>query len=76
MVSNTAIVEFEVYVLMTMKLRIRMSHEEAELESKLAERGLSVDEAERIYERLAETLGDAASYVENMKKCWALRTAI
>ena len=66
--SVTAIVDFEVYLLMTMKLRIRMSHQEAQLKAKLAEQGFSVDDGERIHERVAEALGDEASYFGNMRK--------
>jgi hypothetical protein len=63
------IVDFEVHLLMTMKLRIRMSHQEAQVEAKLAEQNLSIDAADRIHERVAEGLGDdEASYFENMKK--------
>ncbi len=64
---SAAIVDFEVYLLATMKLRIRMSHKEAQLEAKLAYHGLSVGDAERIHERVAVTLGDEASYFKNMK---------
>ncbi|WP_245830089.1 hypothetical protein [Mycobacterium numidiamassiliense] len=53
---------------MTMKLRVKMSHKEAELEAKLAEHGLSVDEAQRVHDRLALILGGEASYFQNTKK--------
>jgi hypothetical protein len=66
--SIGATVDFEVYLLMTMKLRIKMSHKELQLEAKLAEQGLSVADAERIHERVARALGDEASYFGNMKK--------
>lgn len=66
--SVGATVDFEVYLLMTMKLRIKMSHKELQLEAKLAEHGLSVSDAERIHERVAKALGDEASYFGNMKK--------
>lgn len=62
------LIDFEVYLLMTMKLRIKMSHKEDQLAAKVADRGLSVDDAERIHERVAEALGDEASYFRNMKK--------
>lgn len=62
------LIDFEVYLLMTMKLRIKMSHKEDQLAAKVADRGLSVDDAERIHERVAEALGDEASYFGNMKK--------
>jgi len=70
--SIDATVKFEVYLLMTMKLRIKMSHEEPQLAAKLAEHGVSVGDAERIHERVAQALGDEASYFENMKKLLGL----
>lgn len=48
-----ATVNFEVYLLLTMKLRIKMSQKQRQLEAKLA----SVGDAEYIHERLAEALG-------------------
>lgn len=66
--SVSATVDFEVFLLMTMKLRIKMSHKENQLAAKLAEHGLSVDDAEHIHERIAEALGDEASYFRNLKK--------
>ncbi|MGB6512497.1 MAG: hypothetical protein WBF57_05845 [Mycobacterium sp.] len=65
--SIPALIEFEVYLLMTMKLRMKMSHKEAQLEGKLAEHGLSVDDGKRIHERVAQTLGDETSGFENLK---------
>ncbi|MGO8962316.1 hypothetical protein [Mycobacterium sp.] len=65
--SIPALIEFEVYLLMTMKLRMKMSHNEARLEAKLAEHGLSVDDGNRIHERVAQTLGDEASGFGNLK---------
>jgi hypothetical protein len=68
-VPAVTIIDFEVHLLMTMKLRIKMSHEEAQLEAKLAEHGISIDSAERIHEQVAEVLGDDEDfYFENMKK--------
>jgi hypothetical protein len=64
--SLAGILDYEVYLLMTMKLTI--FNEEAKLETKLSEFGLSFSDAERVYERVAETLGDEASHFENMKK--------
>jgi hypothetical protein len=66
-VSNTAVMNLEIYLLMTMKLRMRMSHKEAQLEAKLAEHGLSVDDAERVHVRIGEALGDKASGFESLK---------
>ncbi|WP_245850621.1 hypothetical protein [Mycobacterium angelicum] len=51
---------------MTMKLRIRMSHKEAQLKAKLAEHGLTVDDAQHIHQRVAEALGEEAAYFRNM----------
>jgi hypothetical protein len=63
----TAIADFEVYLLMTMRLRISMSHKEAQLQAKLAEHGPSLDGAKNIHERVAGALGDEASGFENLK---------
>lgn len=62
-----AVIDFEVYLLMTMKLRISMSHKESQLEARLAERWLSLGDAERIHEQVAEALGAEASRFENLK---------
>lgn len=64
--------DFEVYILMTMKLRMSMADKMAQLEAKLAEHGLSLYDAELIYERIAENLSDEASRFENMKKLLGL----
>ncbi|WP_245836030.1 hypothetical protein [Mycobacterium rhizamassiliense] len=53
---------------MTMKLRVKMSKEEAELEAKLSEQGLSVDDAQRVHDRVADFLGGEASFFQNTKK--------
>ncbi|MEE6139954.1 hypothetical protein SKC41_26955 [Mycobacterium sp. 050128] len=63
----SAITDFEVYVLMTMKLRIKMSHKETQLEAKLNEHGLSVGDAQRVHDRVANELGGATTYFQNMK---------
>src|SRR5437660_11645357 len=63
-----AVVHFEVHILMTMKLRIKMSHEEAKLEAKLAEQGISLSNAEHIHKRIAGALGDEESYFVNLKR--------
>ncbi|AGZ49861.1 hypothetical protein PJN25_23430 [Mycobacterium kansasii] len=62
------IIDFEVYLLMTMRLRMSMANKEAQLEAKLAEHGLSLKDAERIHERIARALSDEDSRYENMKK--------
>ncbi|VBA59736.1 hypothetical protein [Mycobacterium attenuatum] len=66
--SVTAIIDFEVYLLMTMKLRMSMANKEAQLEAKLAERGFSIDDGERIHQRVTEVLADEASRFENITK--------
>jgi hypothetical protein len=63
-----AIIDFEVYVLMTMRLRMSMANKEAQLEAKLAEQGLSFCDAVLIHERVATALGDEASRFEDIKK--------
>ncbi|KZS64626.1 hypothetical protein A4G26_27875 [Mycobacterium kansasii] len=69
--SVSEILDFEVHLLMTMK--IRMVNKNAKLlENKLAEHGLSVADAQRIHERVSEALGDEASRFENMKKLLGL----
>lgn len=65
--SNSPVVNFEVHLLMTMKLRMSMSHQEAQLEAKLAEHGLSVSDAESVHQRVAGALGDEATNFENLK---------
>ncbi|TDH48536.1 hypothetical protein E2F47_23465 [Mycobacterium eburneum] len=65
--SVATVLDFEVYLLMTMKLRIKMLHDEAQLEAKLAEHQLSLDDGERIHERIAEALDDEASRFARMK---------
>lgn len=66
--SAAAILDFEVYLLMTMKPRMVNEKETQLLEAKLAEHGLSVDAAELIYKRVAEALDDEDSRFQNMKK--------
>lgn len=62
----TAIVDFEVYVLMTMKLRLKMSQKLDQLEAKLANHGLTPPDAERIHARVTETLGDEATFFNKL----------
>lgn len=69
----SATLDFEVYVLMTMKLTITMSRREAQLQVKLAQRGLSVGDAERIHGQVAEALGDESCYFSNMTSLLDLR---
>ncbi|MGH3726796.1 MAG: hypothetical protein ACRDUS_22025 [Mycobacterium sp.] len=64
-IPNHAIIEFEVYLLMTMKIRL-VSRQPA-LEAKLSEFGLSVDDAQRVHSRVAKSLGGEFSRLDNMK---------
>ncbi len=68
MPAYAELIDFEVYILMTMKLRMSMADKGAQLQAKLAEHGLSLHDAELIYERIAENLSEEASRFENMKK--------
>jgi hypothetical protein len=65
--SAEAILDFEAYLLMTMKLRITMAGKVALLEAKLAEHGLSVDDAAAIHHRVTEALSDEAGRFETTK---------
>lgn len=66
-IAESAIVDFEIYVLMTMKLRMSMSQITEHLHAKLSEHGLSVEDGERARDRVASSLGDEASYFRNLK---------
>ncbi|MEU9807685.1 hypothetical protein [Mycobacterium sp. NPDC050853] len=59
------IIDFEVYLLMTMK--IRLVNRLPALEAKLSEFGLSVDDAQHVQARVAEALGGETSRFEGMK---------
>jgi len=65
---RTAVVDFEVYVLMTMKLRLKMSQKLAELEAKLADHGLTPSDGERIHARVTKALDDEATFFDNLAK--------
>lgn len=66
--SMRAVIDFEIYLLMTMKVRMSMAGKESLLEAKLAENKFTIEQAKHIHERIAEALGDEASRFENMKK--------
>ena len=67
-VSLTAIIDFEIFVLMTMKLRLSMADKKDRLEAKLADHDLSVADAERVYERISDVLNtDKSSCFSTMK---------
>jgi hypothetical protein len=60
--------DFEIYVLMTMKLRLSMSQKSDRLDLKLAEFGLSVDDGERIRARIAQELGDESTFAGSLQR--------
>lgn len=64
---HAAVVNFEVYLLMTMKPRLSLKDTRDLLDAKLAKAGLSLDEAVRIHDRVAEALSEATSRFRDMK---------
>lgn len=58
-VPNASVLEFEVYLLATMKFGMLIR--EAEREAKLADYGLSIGDSERIHRRVAELLSDRST---------------
>jgi hypothetical protein len=64
--SVTDVLEFEVFVLLTMKLRLKMSQKLDHLEAKLTDHGLTVADGERIHDRVAQALGDEISFFDNL----------
>jgi hypothetical protein len=66
--SLTAVVEFEIYVLMTMKLRLKMSQKLDQLEVKLVDHGFTPADAERIHGQLVEALGDETTFFYNLAR--------
>jgi hypothetical protein len=64
---HTAVVDFEVYLLITMKPRLSLKDARGLLDAKLATLGLSVDGAVRIHDRIAEAVGHQELAFQNMK---------
>jgi hypothetical protein len=64
---NAAVVDFEVYLLMTMKPRLSLADAQGLFDAKLAAIHLSVDEARHIHDRIVRALGDEASAFKIMK---------
>jgi hypothetical protein len=64
---DAAVLDFEVYLLMTMKPRLSLADAQGLLDAKLATVGLFVDGAKRIHDRIARAIGDEASAFKNMK---------
>src|ERR1700722_12456109 len=67
-VSKISILEFEVYVLMTMKIRMTMSQQLPELEAKLAEHTVTLEDAERLQERIAQVINDETARFDDVKE--------
>ncbi|SOX52906.1 hypothetical protein MAAFP003_1574 [Mycobacterium ahvazicum] len=67
-ISMQPVIDFEIHLLMTMKVRMSMAGKEFLLEAKLAENKLTIEQAKNIHERVAEALGDEASRFQNVKK--------
>ncbi|SLI56622.1 Uncharacterised protein [Mycobacteroides abscessus subsp. bolletii] len=66
----SAIFDFEIYVLMTMELRLKMTNEPSErarLGNKLAEHGLTLQDGKRIHGQMTEALADEESFFANLK---------
>ncbi|MGH3723363.1 MAG: hypothetical protein ACRDUS_04450, partial [Mycobacterium sp.] len=60
----TSVIEFEIYVLVTMKFG--MINREARIEAKLADHGLTLHDAEAIAERVAQALGDESTFFNGL----------
>jgi hypothetical protein len=59
--TSAAIADFEVYLLMTMKPRLALADTQGLLDAKLTKAGLSISDASRISDRIAEALNRKAS---------------
>lgn len=73
----SAVLDFEVYVLMTMKLRLSLTSDPAKklrLQNKLAEHSLSVADGERIYDQMTATLVDEDSFFTNLRTFLGVNT--
>lgn len=66
--SINTILNFEIYVLMTMKLRLKMSRKEAALAAKLGQHEFSIDDAERIHRQVSGALEGETTRFANMKQ--------
>jgi hypothetical protein len=63
----TAVTDFEVYLLMTMKPRLSLADTRGLLDARLSRIGASLDDAVRIHERTAAALTEEASRFRDMK---------
>ncbi|MCG7583657.1 hypothetical protein [Mycolicibacterium sp. OfavD-34-C] len=67
----TRALDFEVYLLVTMKYG--MINQDSEREAKLAEHGLSFGDAERIHQRVADELRYASTQFAKLQALLGLR---
>ncbi|WP_078345168.1 hypothetical protein [Mycobacteroides chelonae] len=70
LIANTAVFDFEVYVLMTMKLRLKMTSdpdEKLRLQNKLAEYDLTLADGERVHDQIGGLLVDEDSFFTNLR---------
>lgn len=63
----TAVVDFEVYLLMTMKPRLSLTDTQGLLDAQLSKIGVSLDAAVRIHERIGAVLTEETSRFREMK---------
>lgn len=76
-VQISAVFNFEVYVLMTMKLRLSLTSDPVKklrLQNKLAEHSISVADGERIYDQMTGTLVDEDSFFTNLRTFLGVNT--
>ncbi len=66
-VYPTAIRDFEVYLLMTMKPRLALADTQGLLDAKLAKAGISINGAKRISDRISQALSREASRFRDLK---------
>lgn len=65
--TSAAIGDFEVYLLMTMKPRLALADTQGLLDAKLTKAGLSISDASRVSDRIAEALHHEASRFRDLK---------
>jgi hypothetical protein len=63
----SGVVDFEVYLLMTMKPRLSLADAQGLFDTKVAQAGLSLDVARRIYHRISEALSEETSRFQDIK---------
>ncbi|WIM87453.1 hypothetical protein PT015_21855 [Candidatus Mycobacterium wuenschmannii] len=61
-------IDFEAHLLVSMKLRIKMSHNESQLEAKLAQNRISIERAAHSHEKITKALAGEAHFFTNMKR--------